>query len=62
MRRFVLDASVLLSAALAKPESNPSLLLDAVRAGAIEMVAAPDSSERGRFRAREPLLPRPDHT
>lgn len=41
MRRFVLDASVLLSAALAKPESNPSLLLDAVRAGAIEMVVCP---------------------
>lgn len=41
MRRFVLDASVLLSAALAKPDSNPSLLLDAVRSGQIEMVVCP---------------------
>ncbi len=41
MRRFVLDASVLLSATLAKPDSNPSLLLDAVRAGEIEMVVCP---------------------
>lgn len=39
MRRFVVDASVLLSAVIAKPDSHPSLLLDAVRAGDIEMVA-----------------------
>lgn len=38
MRRFVVDASVLLSAVIAKPDSHPSLLLDAVRAGYIEMV------------------------
>jgi putative PIN family toxin of toxin-antitoxin system len=37
--RLVLDASVLLSAVLAKPESHPSLLLEAVRSGQIEMVA-----------------------
>lgn len=41
MRRFVLDASILLSAVVAKPESHPSLLLDAVRSGEIEMVACP---------------------
>ena len=39
MRRFVVDASVLLSAVIAKLDSHPSLLLDAVRAGEIEMVA-----------------------
>jgi putative PIN family toxin of toxin-antitoxin system len=39
VRRFVVDASVLLSAVIAKPDSHPSLLLDAVRAGDIEMVA-----------------------
>ena len=39
MRRFVIDTSVLLSAVIAKPDSHPSLLLDAVRAGDIEMVA-----------------------
>jgi predicted nucleic acid-binding protein len=39
--RLVLDASILLSAAVAKPESHPSLLLDAVRSGEIEMVACP---------------------
>lgn len=39
MRRFVLDASILLSAVIAKPESHPSLLLDAVRSGDIEMLA-----------------------
>jgi PIN domain-containing protein len=38
VRRFVLDASVLLSAVLAKPDSYPSLLLDAVLADEIEMV------------------------
>ena len=38
MRRFAIDASVLLSAALATPDSHPSLLLDTVRAGEIEMV------------------------
>jgi uncharacterized protein len=39
VRRFVVDASVLLSAVVARPDSHPSLLLDAVRAGDIEMVA-----------------------
>jgi len=39
VRRFVVDASVLLSAVIAKPDSHPSLLLDAIRAGEIEMVA-----------------------
>jgi putative PIN family toxin of toxin-antitoxin system len=39
LRRFVLDASILLSAVIAKPDSHPSLLLDAVRAGEIERVA-----------------------
>lgn len=39
MRRVVVDASVLLLAVIAKPDSHPSLLLDAVRAGDIEMVA-----------------------
>ena len=39
VRRFVIDTSVLLSAVIAKPDSHPSLLLDAVRAGDIEMVA-----------------------
>jgi putative PIN family toxin of toxin-antitoxin system len=37
--RLVLDASVLLSAVLANPESPSSLLLEAVRSGQIEMVA-----------------------
>ena len=39
MTRVVLDASVLLSAAVGRPESPPSVLLDAVRSGEIDMVA-----------------------
>ena len=39
MTRVVLDASVLLSAAVGRPDSPPSLLLDAARSGKIEMVA-----------------------
>jgi putative PIN family toxin of toxin-antitoxin system len=39
LTRVVLDASVLLSATVGRPESPPSLLLDGVRSGEIEMVA-----------------------
>ena len=39
MTRVVIDASTLLSASVARPESPLSPLLDAVRAGTIEMVA-----------------------
>lgn len=39
MTRLVIDASVLVSAAIAGPESRLSLLLSAVRAGEAEMVA-----------------------
>lgn len=39
MRRLVLDASVLLAAPVGRPESSPSLLVEAARSGAIEMIA-----------------------
>ena len=39
MRRVVVDASVLLAAPLGRPESSPSLLLEAARVGAIELIA-----------------------
>jgi len=39
VRRLVLDASVLLSAPVGRPESPPSLLVEAARSGAFEMIA-----------------------
>lgn len=39
MRRLVLDASVLLAAPVGRPEGSPSLLVEAARSGAIEMIA-----------------------
>ncbi len=39
MRRLVLDASVLLAAPVGRPEGSPSLLIEAARSGAIEMIA-----------------------
>lgn len=39
MTRVVLDASVLLSAIVARPESPPAVLLEGVRSGTLEMVA-----------------------
>lgn len=38
MARLVIDASVLVSAAVAHPESSPTRLLEAVRAREVEMV------------------------
>lgn len=39
MTRLVLDANILLSAAVGRPDSPPSLLLDAARSGQIEIIA-----------------------
>lgn len=39
MRRLVLDASVLLAAPVGRPDGSPSLLVEAARSGAIEMIA-----------------------
>lgn len=39
MRRLVLDASVLLAAPVGRPEGSPSLLVEATRSGAVELVA-----------------------
>lgn len=39
MRRLVLDASVLLAAPAGRPDGAPSLLVEAARSGAIEMIA-----------------------
>ena len=38
MTRLVIDASVLVSAAVAHPDSRPTRLLEAVRAGQVEML------------------------
>jgi putative PIN family toxin of toxin-antitoxin system len=38
LRRLVLDASVLLAAPVGRPEGSPSLLIEAARSGAIEMI------------------------
>ena len=61
MTRLILDASILLSAVVAKPESHPSLLLDAVRSGEIEMVACPPLLREVRKGLAGPLLPRQAH-
>jgi predicted nucleic acid-binding protein len=37
--RLVIDASILLSTVVGKPDNSPAVLLDAVRSGNVEMVA-----------------------
>lgn len=41
MRRYVLDASVLVSAALSRPQSPPAVLLKALEEGSFEAIGCP---------------------
>lgn len=58
MIKLVVDASILVAAVVADPESPPGLVLTAARAGQLEMVACPHLLEEVERALRRPYFAR----